>query len=348
MSFYRTVVRPLLFRLSGDRSHAVAQYALRASPAWRALATLERLQVDDPRLRTRFAGIDLPNPVGLAAGFDKNCELIGALSALGFGFLTVGSIMPEPRFGNPFPRLVRYPESQSLADAMGVPSRGLAYCVGRLNRLKERQPPLFANIGGFSADAIAANLFAVEPHVDGVEISLMCPNLLRPGERFDDIALLESVIERTAGRRKPTIVRIPNDTACSSDRLAEMIERCVDAGIEGLKVGGGRPVAEPRLGVKQGTLHGRAIFDTALQNVARAAGFARGRIAIKGNGGISSVADVVAMLRAGATCVDLYSAFVYQGWSVARDINRALAPLLGQLTAETSARKGAGAERVRA
>jgi dihydroorotate dehydrogenase (fumarate)/dihydroorotate dehydrogenase len=336
MPFYRSVGRPLLFRLSPDRSHALAQYALRASPAWWALAKLERLQVDDPRLRTRFAGVDLASPVGLAAGFDKNCELISALSFLGFGFLTVGSIMPEPRFGNPFPRLVRYPESQSLADAMGVPSRGLAYCVDRLTRAKQRRPPLFANIGGFSAEAIAAGLFAVEPHVDGVEISLMCPNLLGPAERFDDIALLKSVLERIAGRCKPVIVRVPNDTARSSDRLAEMIECCVEAGIEGLKIGGGWPVAERQLGVKQGTLHGRAIFDVALGNVARAAGFARGRIAIKGNGGVNSADDVIAMLRAGATCVDLYSAFIYQGWTVARDINRALAPLLEGLVAACS------------
>jgi dihydroorotate dehydrogenase (fumarate)/dihydroorotate dehydrogenase len=336
MSFYRGVARPLLFRLSPDQSHAIAQFALRARAPWRALAALEGLQADDPRLRTQFAGVDLPNPVGLAAGFDKNCELIGALSWLGFGFLTVGSIMPEPRVGNPFPRLVRYPDSQSLADAMGVPSRGLAYCVEQLKLAKERRPPVFANIGGFSADAIAASFFAVEPHVDGIEISLMCPNLLRPGERFDDIGLLKDILERIAPRSKPAIVRIPNDTAASSDRLAEMIERCVAAGIEGLKVGGGRPVPEPRLGVKQGTLHGPPIFDTALANVARAAGFARGRIAIKGNGGVSSAADVVAMLRAGATCVDLYSAFVYQGWTIARDINRELAPLLGSLAAARS------------
>jgi dihydroorotate dehydrogenase (fumarate)/dihydroorotate dehydrogenase len=120
-----------------------------------------------------------------------------------------------------------------------------------------------------------------------------------------------------------------------------MIEHCVEAGVEGLKIGGGRPVAEPRLGVKQGTLHGRAIFDAALENVTRAAGLARGRIAIKGNGGISSAADVVAMLRAGATCVDLYSAFIYQGWRVARDINRELAPLLGWPTVGAQAGKGA-------
>src|SRR5882757_7432920 len=165
MSFYRKVARPLLFRLSGDRSHAAGQFALRASAPWRVLAALEGLQVDDARLRTQFAGVDLPNPVGLAAGFDKNCELIGALSCLGFGFVTVGSIMPEPRTGNPFPRLVRYPETQSLADAMGVPSKGLAYCVERLCQASKRRVPLFANVGGFSAETIAASFFAVEPHV---------------------------------------------------------------------------------------------------------------------------------------------------------------------------------------
>ena len=338
MSIYRRIVRPLLFQLRPDQAHAVGQLALRPSLPWRGVAALAGLKVDDPRLRTRFAGVELPNPVGLAAGFDKNCELIGALSHLGFGFLTVGSIMPEPRTGNPVPRLVRYPETESLADAMGVPSRGLEYCVARLSRWNERKVPIFANIGGFSPQAIAASFFAVEPHVDGVEVSLMCPNLLRAGERFDDIGLLEQVLARIAARRKPVIVRVPNDTARSADRLAQMIERCVEAGVEGLKVGGGRPLAELRLGVKQGTLHGRAIFDAALENVARAAGLARGRIDIKGNGGVSSAGDVIAMARAGASCVDLYSSFIYRGWSVARDINRQLAPAFGRLAAETAGR----------
>jgi dihydroorotate dehydrogenase len=346
MSLYRRLVRPILFRLRPDQAHALAQLALRASLPWRALAALADLAVDDPRLRTRFAGVELPGPVGLAAGFDKNCELIAALSHLGFGFLTVGSIMPEPRAGNPFPRLARYADTESLADAMGVPSRGLAYCVARLSRLKELKVPIFANIGGFAAQTIATSFFAVEPHVDGVEISLMCPNLLRAGERFDDIGLLKEILVRIAGRRKPAIVRIPNDTARSDDRIAEMIELCVAAGVGGLKVGGGRPVAEPRLGVKQGTLHGRAIFDTAIENVARAAAFARGRIDVKGNGGVSSAGDVVAMLRAGATCVDLYSAFVYAGWTVARDINRELAPALGRLAAGAATINGVDAQQI--
>jgi dihydroorotate dehydrogenase (fumarate)/dihydroorotate dehydrogenase len=345
MSFYRSVVRPLLFALPPDTSHSVGQFALRTSLPWRMLSALGALDVQDARLKTRFAGVDLPNPVGLAAGFDKNCELIDALSCLGFGFLTVGSVMPEPRAGNPYPRLVRYTDTSSLADAMGVPSRGLGYCVERLRRLRRRGVPVFANIGGFSAEDIAASFFAVEPHVDAVEISLMCPNLLRAGEHFDDIGLLRQILQRIEKRRKPAVVRVPNDTAKSSDRVAELIECCVEAGIEGLKVAGGRPIPEPRLGVKQGTLHGPAIFEAALENVARAARFARGRIPIKGNGGVSSARDVLAMLNAGATCVDLYSAFIYQGWTVARDINSELARIVGQ-SASDDAVRDAAAQRV--
>jgi dihydroorotate dehydrogenase (fumarate)/dihydroorotate dehydrogenase len=323
MSLYRSIARPLLFRLSPDRSHALAQAALRVPAPWRAASALGRWRVDDPRLRVRFAGIDLPNPIGLAAGFDKNCELMGALACFGFGFITVGSIMPEPRSGNPFPRLVRYPDTQSLADAMGVPSRGRDYCVARLRGHDRAGTPLFANIGGFTAEEIAKSFFAVEPYVDAVEISLMCPNV-KPGEHFDELSMLRDVLDRIAGRRKPAVIRVPNDTAVAPDRLAELIERCVAAGVAGLKVAGGRPVPEPQLGAKQGTLHGRAIFERALANVERAAKIARGRIPIKGNGGVSTGADALAMLRVGAACVDIYSAFIYRGWSVVRDVNREL------------------------
>ena len=323
MADFYAALRPLLFQLSPDRGHALAHAALRFGLPWRMLAAASGLVIADARLRTRFAGVELPNPVGLAAGFDKNCELIASLSCLGFGFITVGSIMPQPRPGNPYPRLVRYPQTESLADSMGVPSRGRDYCVEHLSRFHPHSVPLFANVGGFSADEIATSFAAVEPHVDGVEISLMCPNL-KPGEAFDEIALLRDVLARIEGRRKPAIVRVPNDTVCSSDRLAELVERCIEAGVEGLKVAGGRAVAELGLGTGQGTLHGRATFETALANVENTARLARGRIAIKGNGGVSSGADAVALLRAGATCVDLYSAFIYQGWDIARRINREL------------------------
>ncbi len=329
MSVYRGLLRPALFRISPDSSHALAQAALGWSLPWRALAAIERLEVADPRLRTRFAGLDLPGPVGLAAGFDKNGDLLPALSCLGFGFITVGSIMPDARFGNPFPRLVRYPKTASLADSMGVPSKGRAHAVERLRGFSQRRVPIIANIGGFTAEALVRGFVAVEPYVDAVEISLMCPNVLAAGEQFDELRLLRDVLSGLEARQKPAIVRIPNDTTQVPDRMAELIERCIEGGVAGLKVGGGRRQAEPRLGTGQGTLHGGAIRESALANVELAARLARGRIPIKGNGGISTATDVRAMLRAGACCVDLYSAFIYEGWTIARDIHRGLLKDLG-------------------
>jgi dihydroorotate dehydrogenase len=326
MSLYRNLLAPALFNLSADRSHALAHAALRWEAPWRILAATSGLKTSDPRLKTRFAGLDLPNPIGLAAGFDKNAELLDSLSCLGFGFICVGSIMPEPRYGNPFPRLVRYRDRESIADSMGVPSKGRDYAVVRLRQTGARRVPIFANVGGFSAEDIAAGVIQVQPHVDLVEVSLMCPNVSKAGEIFDEIGMLRGVLERIEARVAQVVVRVPNDTTQIPERFAELIELCISAGVAGLKVGGGRRIPEPKLGTGLGTLHGRDIFKAALMNVERAAGFARGRIPIKANGGISSAADVLAMRRAGATCVDLYSAFVYQGWTVARDINRDLAP----------------------
>jgi dihydroorotate dehydrogenase len=114
---------------------------------------------------------------------------------------------------HPYPRLVRYTETQSLADSMGLPSRGLGYCVERLERLGRPRVPVFANIGGFSAEEIATSLFAVEPFVDGVEISLMCPNVPRAREGFDDVGLLRDILGRihVASRPSCASLTIPLD-----------------------------------------------------------------------------------------------------------------------------------------
>jgi dihydroorotate dehydrogenase len=324
MSLYRNVLAPALFALSADHSHYLANAVLRWPLPWQVLSVAGGLKVTDPRLTTTFAGIEMSSPVGLAAGFDKNGDLLDALSSLGFGFICVGSIMPEPRYGNPFPRLVRYRNRESIADSMGVPSKGRAYAVERLKQRVAKPLPIVANVGGFSSETIAAGVLEVRPHVDAVEVSLMCPNVLKPGETFDEIGMLRRILDQIEGNTGSIIVRVPNDTTQSHDRFAEFVELCVEAKVGGLKVGGGHRFAEPGLSTGFGTLHGRAIFDTALANVERAARFARGRIPIKGNGGISSASDVLAMRSAGAKCVDLYSAFIYQGWTIARDINREL------------------------
>lgn len=324
MSLY-SLLRPLLFQLAPDRAHDLAQAALRWALPWQLLGALSGLQQAKGQ-PARYAGVALSNPIGLAAGFDKNCDLLDALSQLGFGFLTVGSVMPEPRFGNPFPRLVRYPAERSLVDSMGVPSKGRAYAVERLKVFDRRRTiPILCNIGGFSAEEIARGFFEVEPYVDAVEISLMCPNVLGPGEHFDAIGLLEQILGLIEKRRKPATVRVPNDVAPSDELLSRLIETCIAGGVSGIKIGGGRPVVESGLGTGRGTLHGAPIHDAALANLKRAVGFAAGRLDVKGNGGVFNAEQAASMLDAGAACIDLYSAFIYRGWGIAREINRGLA-----------------------
>lgn len=333
MTLYGSVVRPAMFALSPERSHELARSSLRWPLPWQALSRMQGLAVRDERLEVTFAGVRLPGPVGLAAGFDKDCDLLEALSTLGFGFLCVGSIMPSPRTGNPRPRIVRLEDQESIADSMGVPSKGRSHALARLRDRKRLGIPLFANVGGFNAEELAIGIREILPLVDAVEISLMCPNVLKPGEHFDDLGVLRSVLDACAGLEPSLVVRVPNDTAKDRGRFAQLIEICVGAGVGGLKVGGGRPVEEPRLGTGRGTLHGRAIFEDALGNVSFASKVARGRIPIKGNGGISTADDVRAMLAAGACCVDLYSAFVYRGWTIARDIHRDLVRSAGPVAA---------------
>ena len=259
-----------------------------------------------------------------------------SLSTFGFGFICVGSIMPEPRYGNLFPRLVRHIENESIADSMGVPSKGRAFAVQQLRSRIAGRVPIFANVGGFSAESVAAGVLEFQPFVDAIEVSQMCPNVLKPGEIFDEVGMLRGILELIGDRKSHIVVRVPNDTTQLHDRFAVLVEIYVAARV-GLESRRRSPASGTKAGNRDGHAAWQAMFEAALENVERATKFARGRVPIKGNGGISRAADVLAMRRAGAVCVDLYSAFVYQGWTVARDINRGLVAMLDRSGRDTQA-----------
>jgi hypothetical protein len=124
----------------------------------------------------------------------------------------------------------------------------VAYAVELLKQRAVKPVPIVANVGGFSSETIAAGVLEVGPHVDAVEISLMCPNVLKPGETFDEVGMLRGILDRIDGNTASIILRVPNDTTQSYDRFAELVELCVEAKVGGLKIGGGRRLAEPRLG----------------------------------------------------------------------------------------------------
>ncbi|HEX6511736.1 MAG TPA: dihydroorotate dehydrogenase 2 [Chloroflexota bacterium] len=321
MDLYDSMLRPLLFRRPADQAHALARLALRRPGVWRLLAGSAET---DPRLRTELAGLPFATPVGLAPGFDKSGELLASLAQLNFGYLMAGSITREPRYGNPFPRLVRYPERRSLANSMGLPNPGLEAATEYLKRAPG-SPPVIASVAGFSAAELVDCAREIEPYVAAVEIGLVCPNTTET-ERLEEMRAFTALVEELGLRkRKPAFIKLPphHDDARREQVLA-MVDVCIQAGIEGVSVSGSRPVVEPRLGVGRGSLAGREVFPDALRIVGEVAERAAGRLAIKGAGGVFTGRDAFEMLAAGADSVEVYSAFIYRGWNVARLIAREL------------------------
>ena len=323
MQMYRSVVRPLLFSLPPEAEPLPGEIRSRLPDA----AFVQLRDASDHAIPLSNAGLRAwnsqtrlvsPRASTRIAIFSKRCL------ALASAFITVGTIMPQARG-----RVMRGQDSCGIPKRNRLPipwacrakdgSTALRGCA----RYRRRKCPIFANVGGFNAEEIAETCEGVAPYVDGIEISLICPNVEKVGHVRRSAPVLSDVLDRVRGKAGIT-VRIPNDTTKDAGRLRTLVEFCIEKGVAGVKVGGGGPIIEPRLGSGAGTLHGRAIFERALQNVRNVAEISGGRIDIKGNGGISSAEDVLAMREAGATCVDLYSAFIYQGWNVARQLNAEL------------------------
>ena len=323
MDPYTIFLRPFLFQLPADRAHDLAQAALGWPAPWRLLG--RTVPPPDPRLATRLCGLPLRSPIGLAAGFDKNCECIPALSEVGFAYLTLGSIMTEARPGNPKPRLGRVVRHQAITNALGLPSKGRAYALARLRRLRRRPVPLIANVCGFSPEELAEATAALQPYVDAIEIGLICPQTGDQGG-LGTLATFERMVDAlVAVRRVPVLVKLPPHRNPADHELVRgMVRLCVDGGIDGVTVGGGRPVQDRRLAVGRGSLSGPPIRKDILRIVRDVADWCGGALPIKAGGGALHGDDVLALLQAGATAVEVYAAFVYRGPFVAVALEREL------------------------
>jgi dihydroorotate dehydrogenase len=326
VSAYTTLVRPLLFRVSPERAHDLARVALRLPGVWSAAGPF--LRTSDPRLRTDLCGLHLATPIGLAPGLDKDADLLRGLDHLGFGYLVVGSITPEPRAGNPRPRLVRYPDRRSIANSMGLPSVGLDEAVRRL-RASRTKTPVIGSVCGFTAEEVASAAAAVEPYVAAVEIGLICPNSSE-SERMKSLDTFGGLVTTLRRHRtKPVFVKLPSYSDDSERTwVLALVDACLAAGIDGLSVSGSRPVTEPRLATGRGSLAGRDVFAESVALVGEISAKVAGAMPIRAAGGVFSGADALAMLDAGATTVEIYSAFVYRGWGAAHQIAAELSALL--------------------
>lgn len=329
-SIYERVLRPLLFQLDPETAHRLSQFALQREFPW----SLTDSDGDDERLSVRVGDWQLSSPIGLAAGFDKTGAAVPGLQHLGFSYLTVGSILPQPNEGHPRPRLLRYPETEAMVNCYGLPSDGVDACAARLKRLARAKagPKLIANIHTESVADYARCCSALAPYADGIELALRCPNrsdhlAIYPAPQLDE--LMDRIRRQWPG--KALFVKLPpytNDQE-KQNRL-ELVERAIHFGLAGVTIQGNWTVNEPRLSRGQGSLSGRPTFDNNLATVRALAEAARGRIAIKASGGVFSGADALQMLMAGATMIDVFTAFVYRGWNVAAKIKAELLALMGE------------------
>jgi dihydroorotate dehydrogenase len=330
MDLYRRAFRPLLFRLDAERAHELGKVVLRRRLPWDVIGG--SVDPADLRLRTTIAGIEFRNPVGLAAGFDKNSEMLDAFQRLGFGYAIPGSIRGRPADDNPSPKILRYVDQESLINCTGFPSEGAAASAPRLAKFRDGHPALrvIPNITGFTVEEYLVALDAVQPYADAIEISLSCPN-----ERYDEFDFLypdtfQRLIDALNSRKRvPFMVKIRNfNSPAERDNRLALVERCIAAGVDAVLLPGSHITPEPRLSLGKGNLGGRIVFPKTLDNIRAVAEVSRGMIAIKALGGIAHAEDAFQALAAGASTIELLTALIYEGWRVADRINAGLLKLL--------------------
>ena len=349
--------RPLHRLLRPRLSVSVLQFALQAETAHEltiaALAQLSRsrglcalLGRRRPILPRKVMGIDFPNPVGLAAGLDKNARAANALHAFGFGWLELGTVTPLSQPGNPKPRLFRLPEHRALINRMGFNNIGLARFVKNLARI-DRSIVKGVNIGKNAATALdrsvddyLAGIEAVHRHADYVAINISSPNTdrLRDLHRADALAPFLSAIDQKrialadkCGSRTPLVLKIaPDLTTNALDQIADLARQFHIDAIAATNTTPARSGIENHpLAAQVGGLSGPPLTAAATDTIRRLHANLQGEIPLIGIGGIDSPQDAVEKFQAGAELVQIYTGFIYRGAGLVRGIVEAVGDLHG-------------------
>jgi len=314
---------PLLRRLEPERAHALTLRALRwgMAPA--------QAPVADPVLPQRLWGIDFSNPIGLAAGFDKDAEAVDGLFQQGFGFVEVGTVTPRPQPGNVRPRVFRLPEDEAVINRLGFNSAGVAVVRERLAALRGRGAagPVGVNVGKNRDRVDAPTEYAwaagaLAPYADHVTINVSSPNT--PGLR--DLQGAEKLGQLIARVREAVAAAVPEGPPPLLLKLAPDLEMAAMAdiagvvfaeGVDGLILGNtttSRPTAlRGGYRTERGGLSGRPLFELSTRQLKTIYALTEGRVPLVGVGGVASGADAYTKIRAGASLVQLYTALIFHG-----------------------------------
>jgi dihydroorotate dehydrogenase len=331
MAAWYSLADTFLSRLDAETAHGLAIRALKSG-------LLPRDSKSDPSsLLVTVWGRQLPNPIGLAAGFDKNAEVPDAMLGLGFGFVEIGSVTPRPQDGNPRPRLFRLPEDRGVINRMGFPGQGLEAARSRL-ATRPRRGFVGINVGANkdstdrAADYVTCSV-ALAPYADYLVCNVSSPNTpgLRNLQGRTELAgLLKRVQDAIAQKPVPLLVKIAPDA--TDDDLDDIVAVCRDLRMDGIIVGNttlSRPASlrSERRG-ETGGLSGAPLTTLSTAVLRKTAQRVERQFPLVGCGGVGSGADAYAKIRAGATLVQLYSAMVYDGPPLIRRVKDELAVLL--------------------
>jgi len=343
MPVYKAFIKPLLFKLDAERAHhLVFDNMQRAGRVPGGLGLLRGLYSSQhPSLARTVFGLRFPNPVGLAAGLDKNAVLTDELAALGFGFVEIGTVTPRPQPGNPTPRLFRLPQDEALINRMGFNNDGATVVAERLRQRRNRQLIIGGNIGKNkdtpneqAADDYVAAFEALADVVDYFVVNVSSPNTPGLRELQDKkplINLLQQVQARNLARPapRPLLLKIaPDLTDAQLDDILEIARETQLSGLVAtnttIERGGLTTPAAAVGALGAGGLSGRPLRARATEVIRYLHQRSSGELPIIGAGGIHSAEDALEKLAAGATLVQLYTGFVYEGPALVQRINRAL------------------------
>ncbi len=320
--------RPFLHALDPETAHRATILALRSAllPPVRA----------ESRLAVEAFGLHFPNPVGMAAGFDKNAEVVDPLFALGFGFVEIGTVTPRPQPGNPRPRLFRLPRAKGVINRFGFNSEGHAAVHARLARRAARGGIVGVNLGANkdSVDRAADYAAGVEAFADVASyftVNVSSPNTpglrdLQEATALDDLLARVVAARDAQATRRPLLLKIAPDV--SLEQLDDIVRVALSRKIDGM-IASNTTVSRPdamtdRQRAETGGLSGRPLFDLSTHILRETAKRVEGRMPLIGVGGIDSPAAAREKLAAGATLVQLYSALVFEGVGLVGRIKRDL------------------------
>jgi len=311
------LLRPLLFALDAETAHRLTLRAIAAAPRGAPPAS-------DPRLARHLLGLEFPNPLGLAAGFDKNGEVADAALGLGFGFVEVGTVTPRPQIGNPRPRVFRLPRDHAVINRLGFNNDGFDAVERRLRR-RHRGGIVGVNVGANrdSANRAAdytAGVTRFAAIADYLTVNISSPNTpglrdLQERSALNDLLTRVEEARRAAARPTPILVKIAPDLDDAA--VAAIVDATIAAGIDGIivtnttvaRVG----LNETRRAKEEGGLSGRPLFRRSTVILAKARKRAGNRLVLVGVGGVDSAETAWSKIAAGADLIQLYTGMVYAG-----------------------------------